>query len=121
VIAQFVKYAIAGAGGTAVQYAILFALVELAAAPPVFASTVGAVAGALVNYVLNYHYTFQSRRPHREAATRYLTVSVVGIVLNAAVLALAMTLPGMHYFVAQLLATATVLIAAFLANRTWTF
>ena len=121
VFAQFLKYATAGAGGTAVAYGILFALVELAAVRPVLASTCGAVAGAVVNYALNYRFTFQSSRPHREALAKYFTVAAAGIVLNAIVIALAMTVPGMHYFVAQLLATAVVLVAAFLTNRAWTF
>lgn len=37
---------------------------QIAAVTPVFASAVGFVNGGLVNYFLNYHYTFRSSRPH---------------------------------------------------------
>ena len=46
---QFFCYAGAGTTGTLVHYAVLVALVQLAAVGPVPASTAGAVAGAWVN------------------------------------------------------------------------
>ncbi len=118
---QFLRYASAGAAGTLVQYALLFALVEGFGAGAVAASTAGAVAGAVVNYLLNYRYTFASARPHREAAFRYLVVSLLGIALNALVVALVIRAIGSHYAVAQVVASAVVLVFAFLVNRLWTF
>lgn len=119
--AQFIKYATAGAAGTAVHYLLLLLLVEGAGMGTVLASTCGAIAGAFVNYALNYRYTFRSSRPHAEALVKYFTVTVAGIALNALVLAAATSLLGLHYVVAQLLATAVVLLAAFATNRAWTF
>ena len=120
IVAQFVRYGAAGAAGTLVQYVTLVALVELAGAGSVAASTIGAVIGALVNYILNYRYTFRSVRPHADTAWKYVTVSAAGIGLNAAIIAAATAL-GMHYVVAQLIATAAVLMTAFAVNRQWTF
>ena len=112
----------AGAGGTATQYSLLFLLVEGAGIGAVLASTCGAVAGAVVNYVLNYRYTFRSRQPHAEAMTKYFIVSAAGIALNAVVLAVAMSaLPDLGYVVAQVLATGVVFVVAFAMNRAWTF
>ena len=65
---QFLRYAIAGAAGTAVHYLVLIALVQGASVAAVPASTAGAVAGALVNYRLNHRYTFESDRSHATAA-----------------------------------------------------
>jgi putative flippase GtrA len=121
VFAQFTKYAVAGAAGTAVQYALLLLLVESRMLSAVPASTCGAVAGAVVNYMLNYRYTFRSRRPHAEASLKYLLVSLAGIALNAAVIALGTSAVGLHYLMAQVLATGIVLVAAFATNRAWTF
>ncbi|HEX7273768.1 MAG TPA: GtrA family protein [Casimicrobiaceae bacterium] len=119
--AQFTKYAAAGAAGTAVQYALLFLLVESGVMSAVPASTCGAAAGAIVNYMLNYRYTFRSRRPHTEASLKYLLVSLAGIALNAAVVALGTSVLGLHYLVAQVVATGIVLVIAFATNRAWTF
>ncbi len=116
----FARYALAGAIGTAFHFAILAALVQLAEISAVGASTAGAIVGALVNYALNYRFTFDSQRMHRVALPRFVAVALAGIALNAAVLALALDL-GVYYLAGQAAATGVVLIAGFLANRTWTF
>ena len=120
-LAQFAKYASAGAAGTAIQYALLVLLVDRAGIGAVLGSTCGAIAGAAVNYALNYRYTFRSNRPHSEAFAKYLTVTIAGIALNALMVYVATSLLGHHYVVAQLLATGVVLVAAFATNRAWTF
>jgi putative flippase GtrA len=118
---QFLRYAGAGALGTGVHYVVLIALVQLAGVGAVIASTAGAIGGAIVNYALNHRYTFASRRAHRSALPRFATVSALGILLNAIVVATMLALVGPHYLVAQVVATGTVLAAGYLANRIWTF
>jgi len=118
---QFLRYAGAGAVGTTVHYAILIALVQLARFDAVLASTAGALAGALVNYVLNHRYTFASDRAHRQALPRFALVAVAGIAVNAVVMAAVLAFAGPHYLVAQIIATATALATGYLANRAWTF
>ena len=118
---QFVRYASAGAIGTALHYATLTFLVQAMFMGPVAGSTAGAVLGALVNYVLNHRFTFASRRAHGHALPRFATIAVAGIALNAAVLAAMLTVAGSHYLFAQVVATCVVLVAGYFANRTWTF
>jgi len=118
---QFLRYAGAGALGTALHYAVLIGLVQLARLDAVLASTAGAIAGALVNYALNYRYTFASDRAHRRALPRFALVAIAGIVVNALVMAAMLAFAGPHYLVAQVVATATVLATGYLANRAWTF
>jgi putative flippase GtrA len=120
-LAQFLRYGGAGAVGTAAHFATLAALVQFAGAGPVGASTVGAIVGAVINYALNYRFTFASRRAHHVALPRFGAISVAGIVLNAAVLSAVLRFVEPHYLVAQVIATGTVLIVGFLANRKWTF
>jgi len=118
---QFLRYGGAGAIGTAAHFATLAALVQFAAASPVAASTAGAIVGAVINYALNYRYTFASRRAHAIALPRFGAISAAGIVLNAAVLATLLEFVRVHYLVAQVFATGTVLIVGYIANRKWTF
>jgi len=117
---QFLRYAGAGAVGTALHYAMLITLVQLARVDAVVASTAGAMAGALVNYVLNHRFTFASEKPHARALPRFALVSAAGVALNAAVMAGVLAVVP-HYLVAQVVATGVVLVAGFVANRTWTF
>ena len=118
---RFVRYAGAGAMGTAAHYAVLVALVQGMGAGVVAGSTVGAIAGAGINYALNHRFTFASQEAHRRALPRFALVAAAGILLNALVLALVLALAGPHYLVAQVVATLAVLVAGFCANRAWTF
>ena len=118
---QFLRYAAAGAIGTAVQYAILVALVQGEQMNAVAASTVGAVAGALVNYALNHRYTFGSGAQHLRALPRFAATALAGIALNAAIVALLVSGAQANYVAAQVVATAAVLAFTFLGNRRWTF
>jgi putative flippase GtrA len=118
---RFIRYAGAGAIGTAAHYAVLLALVQGMQAGVVAASTTGAIAGAGINYALNHRFTFASRESHRRALPRFAAVAAAGIVLNALVLAGLLALAGPHYLIAQVIATLAVLVAGYLANRAWTF
>lgn len=118
--AQFLRYASAGAVGTLAQYATLVALVQAQWTGAVVASTIGAILGALVNYVLNHRFTFASGRTHAHALPRFAAVAVMGILLNAAVVAI-LVQANVHYLVAQVVATGAVLVGGYLANRAWTF
>ncbi len=118
--AQFLRYASAGAVGTLVQYALLVLLVQSRAAGAVTASTLGAIAGALVNYALNHRFTFASERTHAQALPRFAAVAALGLALNALVVAL-LVHADVHYLAAQVAATGVVLVAGYLANRAWTF
>jgi putative flippase GtrA len=118
---QFLRYAGAGAAGTALQYAVLVVLVQFAGVGAVVASTIGAIAGALVNYGLNHQFTFASDKTHGRALPRFALVAIAGIALNAIVVAAMLAFATSHYLVAQVTATGAVLVAGFLVNRAWTF
>ena len=118
---QFLGYACVGAIGTAVQYALLVVGVSLFGVAPVIASSVGAVLGAITNYVLNYRFTFRSSKAHSAALAKFFVVALVGLVINGAVVDATMRFFGAHYLVAQVIATAAVLLSGFVANRIWTF
>ena len=118
---QFLRYAGAGLLGTALQFAVLVVLVQLGNMGAVVASTLGAIAGAVLNYGLNHQFTFASDKSHAHALPRFAIVALVGIALNAVVVAVMLDFVTSNYLVAQVVATGAVLVAGFLANRTWTF
>ena len=118
--APFVRYSGVGAIGTAVHYGILLACVELGQVDAPLAAALGAAFGAAVNYWLNYHFTFVSRRRHRETLARFVAVAALGVGLNWLIVR-ALTGLGAHYLLAQVAATAAVLALGYLLNRRWTF
>ena len=110
-----------GALATAVQYAILVALVETIALEPTLASTIGFAASACLNYILNYHLTFTSAKPHAEAAAKFGVIAALGLLLNALIMAAGTRGLHVHYVVVQIAATAIVLLWNFTGNYLWSF
>lgn len=120
-VTQFLSFVWVGAIATAVQYTILIGLVQIGGARPALASGVGYAAGATVNYLLNYHYTFASNRSHVQAVVKFFAVAVVGLIVNSLIVAFATEELGIFYVLAQVAATGVVLVWNFTANRLWTF
>lgn len=87
----------------------------------VTASVVGYAMGIAVNYILNYRYTFGSDQHHHVVIPKFLTVMMVGMFINAAVMYASINWLGFHYMLAQLAAVAVVFMLSFTANRLWTF
>jgi len=118
---QFIIFASIGAIGTAGHYATLILLVQVIHTNPVFASTIGFITGALINYILNYRITFNSNKRHRETLTKFLIVAGLGAVINTAIMSAGINMLNMHYLMIQVIATCFVLTLNFTANRYWTF
>jgi putative flippase GtrA len=120
-LSQFSRFVLVGGFSTALQYLILFALVQGGGVDPVVASSVGYVLSALANYDLNYRLTFRSRVPYLGGMLRYAVVMTTGLVLNGVVMAAGTKLLVLHYLVAQVAATIVVLFWNFFAHRRWTY
>jgi putative flippase GtrA len=116
-----VSFAGVGAIGTGAQYVILVVAVELFAAPAVASSVAGFVVGALINYTLNYYFTFRSTKKHSETATKFFIIAAAGMVINGAIMHVAIEMAHLHYFASQVVATGVVFFWNFLVNRIWTF
>jgi putative flippase GtrA len=120
-ILQFLSFILVGAAGTVLHYLALTVLVMLALLSPGPASAVGAVLGACVNYWLNYRFTFaDTMRPHREMMPRFFAVAAIGAIANGLIVSQLSAL-GMHFLIAQLIATCTILILNFLISKKWIF
>ena len=118
---QFIRFAGAGACGTAVQYLVYVALVQGRVLGAVPAAAAGFASGAVVNYTLIASFVFPRARSHRDAFWRFMTIAGVGLVLNSMVVAIATLSLGVHYVLAQGAATGLVLLWTFTGNRWWTF
>jgi putative flippase GtrA len=121
IIRQFFSFAAVGVVGTAAHYSTLIALVQIMHVNPVVSSGAGFVVGALVNYALNYRLTFRSTKLHRDSMPKFFLVALFGLGFNTAIMALMTEVWKLHYLVAQVLATAGVLVWNFAVNRYWTF
>jgi len=118
-LVKFTAFALVGAIGTLAHYSILYALVEFYNVNPIWGSGYGALAGLIINYVLNYSLTFKSRQSHTQTLPKFALIASLGFCLNMVLMAL--LTPYLYYLYAQVLTTGVVLIWNFLANSFWTF
>jgi putative flippase GtrA len=110
-----------GAAGTLVHYATLILLVETCAIYPVTATTLGFGLGALVNYLLNHRYTFNSTKAHRDSGPKFALIAIATGVLNTLIVHAGVDILGFNYLFVQVVATATVFLLNFVLNSLWTF
>jgi putative flippase GtrA len=117
---HFIRYTAVGAIATALHYLLLVLCVEFFGWPAYLASGFGAVVGAQVAYAGNRWYTFAHRGEVSASWPRFQATAVIGALLGMAIVALGVRL-GVHYLIAQVLATLTSLVLTFAINRAWTF
>lgn len=118
---NLVMFGMMGALGIPVLFLTLVFLVEVCGVGPVFATSVGHLIGALVNYALNYHFTFKSSKAHSDSGPKFFLIASMTGILNALLVYLGVDLMGMHYLLVQIFATLIVFLSNFLLHSTWTF
>jgi putative flippase GtrA len=120
VLIKFTRFVLVGGVATSIQYLLLFGLVHWTGANPVLASSLGFVVSAFANYLLNYYYTFRSKHEHGPALLKFMVIAGVGLILNLMIMQI-LTGETLHYLIAQVIATAVVLLWSFAGNSLWTF
>jgi putative flippase GtrA len=119
---QLFKFGVVGASGYIVNLAV-FALLNQALDVHHIVAAVGAFCVAVSNnFLWNRHWTFDAAHGHAGfQAARFLTVSLIGLGVNLAVLALLVDVAGVAELPGQALAVAVALPVNFLGNKLWTF
>lgn len=121
-LGELFVYGFLGLFGTAGHYLTLYLLVEWFAVPVLLATSAGFALGAIINHELNRRFLFrQTRRSYRGSASRFFSVALFGFFVNLFVMYLLFESLRVHYFLAQLSSTATVVLLTFILNRIWTF
>ncbi|OQA33836.1 MAG: GtrA-like protein [Betaproteobacteria bacterium ADurb.Bin341] len=118
---QFFRFSGVGCVSAVAHYGLLILLVQVAGVDAVIASAAGALLGAVVNYALNYRFTFRSNKAHHESVRKFVVVALVGLGLNTLLMWVLVDGLRAHYLLAQVLTTGLVLIWSFSGNRFWTF
>lgn len=116
---QFSCFFVVGAVSALIQFSILISFVEFLFIKPIFASTFGYIAGALINYTLNHYFTFKSTLSHKKSLVRFSVNSLFGILLNFSLMKI--LLIYYTYVLSQILASGVILFWNFLIHRYWTF
>ena len=117
----FFKFAGAGLIGTGVHYITLVTLVQIVGIEAVPGSFAGAIAGAIINYLLAYHYVFASEKKHSETVTKYGLIATGAIILNTLCMYAFVNWLSLNYIASQILTSVLSLGYSYAANSKWTF
>jgi putative flippase GtrA len=117
---RFLQYAAVGAVATAVHYAILIGMVEGGWLAPQRAAALGAWVGAQVAFVGNAAFTFRGAGATPGSWLRFQITALIGAVISFALVAGGVRI-GLHYLLAQAVATLVTLAVTFEINRRWSF
>ena len=88
---------------------------------PEIANVIAYLAATLVNYVLNFYWSFQTNRSHQAALWRYILLLAFGVVLNTLYVSAMLALFSMPLELAALSFMVLWPFFSFFALRYWAF
>jgi putative flippase GtrA len=115
-----IRFAMIGLICTAIQYGLLALLHGWAGWNAVAASGIGYGASAVLSYLLNYRFSFDSTRSLGQGAWRYAVVVAFGLATNSVCLAGLMS-AGIPVLFAQVITTGVVFALNYQLSRSWAF
>ncbi len=118
---KFTAFALVGVIVTAIHFCVLILLVEGFTVAPIPATVVGSLISVATSYLLNYRLTFNSAKPHVEAAGKFIIVSTTGMLGNAAIMYFGASVMSWPYLLVQVGAAAVILFWNFFGNYFWSF
>ncbi|MEO8080050.1 MAG: GtrA family protein [Caldimonas sp.] len=116
----FRRYLAVGLVATVVHYALLVVLVQGHVTSARLAAGLGAWLGAQVAYAGNARYTFAGATPSLGSWLRFQLTAVIGAGISYAIVGAAVAL-GLHYLLAQFVATAVTVSITYAINKRWSF
>lgn len=117
---RLVRYTVVGALATTTHFLVLTLAVEATDWPAYLASGFGAVVGAQVAYFGNRRFTFAHRGAIVKSWFAFQSTAALGALVSMSIVAAA-THVGLHYLLAQAIATGVVLALTFSINQVWAF
>jgi len=118
---QFLKFALVGGVATATHVLAALILFYISGLGAFSANLMGFVSAWLVSYGGNRYWTFVASGPHRVTAPKFLLVSIVGLLLNMAIIYLACDVMNLPFWLGLAIVVAVVPILQFAASRYWVF
>lgn len=113
----FIKYSFVGACGTLAHYIWLISFSNLyTGINPAYFAFSGAFIGAVVNYGLNYRFTFLSAKKHVLAFPQFVALAGFSMLASSIIVRTAVGL-DLHYLIGQLCATALCMPLGFIISK----
>ena len=119
---QFIKFCVVGGTGVVVDFGITFLFKEKLKLNKYIANSLGFMAAASTNYLLNRWWTFRSHDP--EVAQQYVQfvgISAIGLIMNNIIIYLLNDKARLNFYLSKLIAIGLVTLWNFFMNYYFTF
>ena len=119
---QFIKFCVVGGTGVVVDFGSTFLFKEKLKLNKYIANSLGFMAAASTNYLLNRWWTFRSHDP--EVAQQYVQfvgISAIGLILNNIIIYLLNDKARLNFYLSKLIAIGLVTLWNFFMNYYFTF
>jgi putative flippase GtrA len=121
IVAELIKYSIAGGAAAATHLAVLAGLVQFMQVPKPMASAIGFCCATPVNYFIQHRFVFNRTGRHTIYFVRYVTVTLTMLAVNIIMFYILTQMLGLFYIYAQIIVIGIFFILNFLVNRSFTF
>ena len=118
-IAQFMKFGVVGVIAFFIDYGLLAFCTEILHLNYLVSATIGFTVAVVFNYIASMRYVFT----HKEDMSRrrefviFVVLSIIGLILNNALMWAGVELLNIHYLVVKLFATVVVAIWNFVSRK----
>lgn len=119
---QFIKFCVVGGTGVVVDFSITFLCKEKLKLNKYIANSLGFMAAASTNYLLNRWWTFHSRDPQvAQQYVQFVGISAIGLILNNIIIYLLNDKAHLNFYLSKLIAIGIVTLWNFFMNYYFTF
>ena len=118
-IAQFAKFGVVGVIAFVIDYGLMVLLTELFNVNYLISATISFTVSVIFNYVASMRYVFT----HKEGLSRrreliiFVVLSVIGLLINDALMWVGVDLFSISYLLVKIFATAVVMVWNFVTRK----
>lgn len=117
---QLKRFVMSGGGATLIHLSSMTFLIWLDV-NAIFATAFGMVLGAVMNYLFQYYYTFDSNTKHHTSILKYGMSVAISFASNMLLFTLFYTLLHVNAFISQLLTSALVAVQNYCIYKKFVF
>lgn len=118
-VAQFAKFGVVGVIAFVIDYGLMVLLTELFNVNYLISATISFTVSVIFNYIASMRYVFT----HKEGLSRrrefiiFVVLSVIGLLINDALMWVGVDLFGISYLLVKIFATAVVMVWNFITRK----
>lgn len=116
---QIIRFSIVGGVATLIDFGVLYLLKEFVGFPPLLANTFSFTISVIYNYIASIKWVFKVDKQKNSTVQFILFAffSVIGLLINNAIMWLSINKLHIHYLLGKVLATIVVMVFNFITRK----